>query len=487
MGISIGQGLMAFGEGQKAIRDNKAKAERQASQDILKASQQEFTNNIATQTLKNQTQEINNRKESLRIAGLEKAMEVENRGKAQDANRRLFKSVTGMPTEEITGYQNENIGELDQQLPRIDIESNLKAFKSIQNPTPEINQFIADLEGQQKLGVTSVANPSDMFQEMGSEEDMKSLFNQFDSIPLDQQTPLTAGLAGATTMDRDGITDYYRPLSLQDQDDQLMKDIESEPDFFLQSQADQGKFIERARSTFVDPDAPEKLRLAAEISYANLDKTRLSNTAARNTMAEAAREVQEHLDGGREIDPGKLISQYQSNTSIKSFGKSYAAIEKVRRVANPNINPTAASDLAIVFGFMRLLDTDSVVREAEQQTARGAQEFLGDLETHGYQIPPALYKWVDSAQKGTIFGPKGSKARADFLDVAEGTFKAQATEASAYINHFSHLEKISNNIGVVVPKAHRDLIDTLFAEEESKSPSQNITTGAGTAVKVKVN
>lgn len=487
MALTIGSGLASFGENFARGRQQQLDNKRQASQDILKASQQQFTNNIATETLKNQTQQIKNRTETLRLNAVEEAGEVERQGKIQDANRRIFSAVTGADRDVTTGFQNENIGAIDQALPNIDIESNLTAFKSIKNPTPDILNFISDMETAKKGGETSMLNPSDALQGLGSEEDTQSLFNMFESIPFDQQTPLTSGIAGAVSVtDGSGITEESRPLSLQEQEDNLYNIINSHPDFFLQDETARGKVVEQMMGTFVDPDAPRKALFDASNDMLDFRKKK-----AEALLAEAEVTASNNAIANPTIDFSlkDQLSLYSGRRELKDLNIVTSAIEKVRLSADPK-NHTAGSDLSLIFAFMRILDPSSVVRESEFETAKSAQEkWKVYYEGKGLPIPEILKAKLAELTEGQMLLPS---SRRDFLKQAENNYIGQTSSAVPYIRQAMELEKAGGHKqGHVVPGRHRNIVAEFDAREKTeleagKEATTQVKTTSGLNVNVTV-
>ena len=449
--MTIGQGLASFGQSiaqgrireQQSIASN-AKIKREQVQAII-----DQENKVADQKIKAGEQKLRlgdlELRQKERIASIQKENDaLDRQNEINQANQNIFSIATGGSKQTPISGQllGESLGELPQS--RVDTKKNLFALSQIPEAdrTPEVNDLISSFEKAEKLGAKTSISPSDT---LSSVESPDALVSGVGAIP--EQT---------------------RPLSIEEQRDNIMEAIRQNPAFHKQDTADQNRMIEQLEASIVDPDASKKRRIEVEQEVANLESTRTTTKQNLQKLKEAEAEMIRLKAGGHNIDAKQLYSAYQSNKSIQSFDKTNAAIEKVRTVADPTKEPTAASDLGLVFGFMRLLDTDSVVREAEQETARGAQEFLGDLEKNGYDIPPALRKWVERAQFGTVFGEKGSKARADFLDVAEGTYRAQAKTAKIYIDQALMLEKDGGfKPGTVVPLGHVKIFDDIFGEEGS--------------------
>jgi hypothetical protein len=74
-------------------------------------------------------------------------------------------------------------------------------------------------------------------------------------------------------------------------------------------------------------------------------------------------------------------------------------------------NPTAAGDVALLYGYMKILDPGSTVRESEFATAKNAGS-----------IPERIWGKFNQAKSGQLLTPS---QRADFAKAAKGTYQGQ--------------------------------------------------------------
>ena len=98
----------------------------------------------------------------------------------------------------------------------------------------------------------------------------------------------------------------------------------------------------------------------------------------------------------------------QFNTQAAPFislGQNYKKIETAAK------NPSAAGDISLIFGYMKLLDPASVVREGEFATAQNAGN-----------IPESIYGMYNRAIRGERLAPT---IREDFLGQAKNLVRSQ--------------------------------------------------------------
>jgi len=99
-----------------------------------------------------------------------------------------------------------------------------------------------------------------------------------------------------------------------------------------------------------------------------------------------------------------------------------SAFNKVREAAK---NPSPANDVALLYGYMKLLDPGSVVRESEYATAENA----GSVPTR-----------VQNLYNKAINGEKLTAAqRKDFVDSAKGQYKSQVKSIKEVTSQYKKL------------------------------------------------
>lgn len=104
----------------------------------------------------------------------------------------------------------------------------------------------------------------------------------------------------------------------------------------------------------------------------------------------------------------QLRGQYQNDPTVKSAAQLAEAYSKIKTAAN---DPSPAGDLSVIFGFMRLQDPSSTVREGEFATAQN---------TGG--VPERVRAAYNKALKGERLTPA---QRADFIKQADNLARSQ--------------------------------------------------------------
>jgi hypothetical protein len=96
------------------------------------------------------------------------------------------------------------------------------------------------------------------------------------------------------------------------------------------------------------------------------------------------------------------------------------AFQKIKTAA---MNPSAANDISLIFGFMKALDPTSTVREGEAATAENARGVSEDIRN--------LYNKVNTGQR------LSQAQRQDFLQSAYGLVESQIPNAQEIIDRYS--------------------------------------------------
>lgn len=109
---------------------------------------------------------------------------------------------------------------------------------------------------------------------------------------------------------------------------------------------------------------------------------------------------------GREKD---LRQEYELNPNVKSYQIVRDNYERIRQGAQQT---SGAGDLAIIFGYMKMLDPTSVVREGEQASASNAAG-----------VPAAIRNSYNSIMSGDKLSPE---ARQQLLSAAEQVYGQSA-------------------------------------------------------------
>ncbi len=121
---------------------------------------------------------------------------------------------------------------------------------------------------------------------------------------------------------------------------------------------------------------------------------------------------------------GKIRDDYSA--AVKDYGVAQAGFQKVMAAAK---SPSPAGDVALIFGFMKILDPTSVVREGEFATAQNS----GSVPT---QVQ-ALYNKVRTGERLT------EAQRADFVQTARSQFQVHKTVYSKLQDTYRGIAKRS--------------------------------------------
>lgn len=150
------------------------------------------------------------------------------------------------------------------------------------------------------------------------------------------------------------------------------------------------------QSNWADGLSPEEKQIAALMLYKK-DFSGFSNLIGQNKLKPTDITNIE----------GKLRDDYTSaSKDYKNISDSYAKILKAGE------NPSAAGDLSLIFGYMKILDPSSVVREGEFATAQNAAGVPDRIK--------AMYNKVMTGERLT------ADVRQDFLNQAKNLYTSQA-------------------------------------------------------------
>jgi hypothetical protein len=117
-----------------------------------------------------------------------------------------------------------------------------------------------------------------------------------------------------------------------------------------------------------------------------------------------------------------LRSEFQAQ--VKPYVELGQAYQKIETAAK---NPSPAGDIAMVYGFMKVLDPGSVVREGEFATAQNAGG-----------IPDTVRNLYNKALDGQRLG---EKIRSDFLQQARNLVESQRVMSNDLISRYTEVAK----------------------------------------------
>lgn len=194
--------------------------------------------------------------------------------------------------------------------------------------------------------------------------------------------------------------------------------------------APQGPVTVGANQRLVDPNTGETIVGAMEappsFEYRNLPDGRVgvfSEGAMVNTFGEAMPE-----DAPTFSDVGTFRREF--NSQIEPFDQVAEAYQKVQ-ASGAKPNPTAADDVSLVFGYMKIVDPGSTVREGEQATARDAAG-----------VPDRVVALYNRLVNGQTLAPE---QRANFVQAARELVQSQVP---IYEQRANYYRDIANRAGI---------------------------------------
>lgn len=175
-------------------------------------------------------------------------------------------------------------------------------------------------------------------------------------------------------------------------------------------------------------------RLMMELGYrSQADAAKLNSEKAANALKSA----------------GDLRKELQGRPEFKEYQVVSTALDKVKKAAN---STTPASDMSLIFSYMKLLDPGSTVREGEYASAQN---------TTG--IPGQILNMYNRAEKGNFLTPQ---QKVDFVKAAEDAFGA----------HQSKFKELSGQYSGLASKAGADPADVVLGGgSESPAPAGGLS------------
>lgn len=160
-----------------------------------------------------------------------------------------------------------------------------------------------------------------------------------------------------------------------------------------------------------------------------------------------------------------LRKEFDALPEVKQFKEVSTAFDKIQRAAKV---PSAAGDLSLIFGYMKMLDPGSTVREGEFANAQNAGG-VGDRIV-------AQYNRVKDGER--LSGDQ----RADFLRQAEELYSAQGANYSSAAERYRGLAKKSgipeDDVAVMMAKpGAKAAAPTAATPETGKVPMISLATG----------
>jgi hypothetical protein len=158
-----------------------------------------------------------------------------------------------------------------------------------------------------------------------------------------------------------------------------------------------------------------------DIKAAGIDPFALfqDQTKANRAISQAMAESKAKAESQALNDEQAIAKEYRSHPVTKASDEVSTSFEKVKKAAKDN---SAAGDLSLIFGYMRMLDPGSTVREGEFATAQNAAG-----------IPTQVLNYYNKAVSGERLDPS---QRADFLNQANNIYGAQMQRQDEIRNQY---------------------------------------------------
>lgn len=168
----------------------------------------------------------------------------------------------------------------------------------------------------------------------------------------------------------------------------------------------------------------------------------------------------------KQVQPGAseqdLRKEYTALPEAHAFRQVSAAYNKITNLPE-NSKFSAADDMALIYGYMKILDPGSTVREGEYASAEQARG-----------IPADIVARYNSMLKGERLAPE---QRENFRKSAEGQYSGQLSTLAPRIRQFRDVAARNKyELGSIIPD---DDLKALDAFEKGNSARNNPQTGAG--------
>lgn len=219
------------------------------------------------------------------------------------------------------------------------------------------------------------------------------------------------------------------------------------------------KIGEERRKEELQPGVLEKQAADLGLTRAQTNKVMMETKKLGADVAKAALEL-EALQKTGGVDPEKnfnaeekLRKEYVSRTKV--FNEVSSTYENLKASASVATGP---GDIALITGFMKMLDPGSVVRETEFATARDTAGLYERLKNNAQKL-----------QSGQLFS-LDSKQRREYIDLAEKYYSAAKNKAD--------LDK--DDIGVVVKNYGLNPAN-VFGVERAEQPTSGARASYGAA------
>lgn len=227
----------------------------------------------------------------------------------------------------------------------------------------------------------------------------------------------------------------------------------------------QNESLQKARGDLTDKETDiEKTKL----TYAQAQEKAASDREQFKLLYGLRQQTAENSGDNKTFKQEQSIFQdWNKNDVTKASNNVGTGYEKVNAAAN---DPSPAGALSLIFGYMKMLDPGSVVRETEFKNAEEARGALSRLGQSGVVVPAFI---VQGLQK--LEGKEGNllpEQRADFVNQAKNVYRAQLARQKGVDKSF---ESRARDLGIDPSRVVKSRI--MFGDAYDEKPkSQKIMT-----------
>jgi hypothetical protein len=176
----------------------------------------------------------------------------------------------------------------------------------------------------------------------------------------------------------------------------------------------------RATRTFQDEQRSKGEGFRAGESRLDRDLEREKLTAQQQAAADKA--ASDKLADGLKLT-GDLRKEFNALPEVKAYKEVEVAIDKVKRAGSGT--PNGASDMALLYAYMKLLDPGTGIKESEFQAAGNA----GGL-------PARVQAQYEKLKTGALLN---TEMRRDFIQQADGLYKSHQQQIAPVIERYRGL------------------------------------------------
>jgi hypothetical protein len=346
-----------------------------------------------------------------------------------------FEPLDTLETEK-TGLTEKLSGQLEQLLGRGARETELRDEAGVGTQTQQLadlNTQIATLSGQFDKSIEDLSSGTGLSTTIGGKQGQlrRQKAVEVGSLATVAQA-LQGNIALAKQTAKETVDLEFEPIIQDIKNTQFL--LELNEDSYTNKQkriADELGFVLDERSRILEEAKTERanvIDLLISMGENGADSGTLAEVAKANTVSEAVQ------IGGNWLNTGTasllanmteeqlkqfntMSSQVRQDQDIKGFVDIRDAFDRINSVA---LNGTPASDLALIFNYMKVLDPNSVVRESEFRTAEQARGWLAEAQSLGFQVPAIVQQSIQKMQgEGSLLPSQ----REDFLNTARSLFQ----------------------------------------------------------------